>query len=62
MDDGGMTHCDPLPEHTWNLLIAVEDRIVLDVGVGPDLDSIELRPNHHPEQDEHPVPDGHIPV
>ena len=45
-----MTDGDPITENGWDTLVAMEDDIVLDVGLGADFDSIEVGSEHRPEQ------------
>ena len=51
MNDGGMTHGHVLADQTRNIFIAMENRVVLNVGSRADPDYIKLGSNHDTEHD-----------
>ncbi len=51
MNNSGMTHGHVLADQTRNVFIAVENRVVLDVGSRADPDYIKLGSDHDTEHD-----------
>ncbi len=60
--DGGVTDRDVITDKTGNVLVAMQYRVVLDVGSGPDPDDVELGAHDNTKQDECIGSDRHVPM
>src|SRR4030095_8493524 len=60
MDDGAMAHGDVFAYDRGTVVLAVYDRIVLDIAPRPDHDWRNVAPEYAAEPDARSVSDGHI--